>query len=154
MIEVATIKIAQRRVRKINVSDIPVAFLKPVALLCLPEKSQLIPECAAIACLEIARRVPPFRLKIRMRKKIARKFVPITWERSSIRYFLSRKKYPRERDADRSTLHAQSRLGSTERQCAPGKNLLKPSQRKSAKLPRSKLQRASENESSTQTTAC
>src|SRR6266404_1537067 len=109
--------------REIEIFYVPGRCLCGIAAHGLPKKGQFESEAVAIARFQISRVVPPLRLKFRVIKMVARKFIVVTRQSRAVlrRGRLKRKHHGDE--ARQPTLHAQPQWDSAAPPLAPGTSL-------------------------------
>jgi hypothetical protein len=97
MVKLASIKIAQREMRQVEILHFPSAGLCGIAAYSLAEESQFESETVAVRGFDISGVVPPFGLKIRMIEMVAWKFVVVPRQGGAV---LRRKRLQEEKRGD------------------------------------------------------
>src|ERR1700693_3057222 len=120
VVKLATVQIAQRQMREIDIFHVPGRCFCEIAAYGLPEKCQFESEVAPIVRFQISRVVPPLRLKFRVIEVVTREFIVVTRQGRAI---LRRRRMERKHHGDEARkpiLHAQPQWDSASPPLAPG----------------------------------
>ncbi len=115
VVEALPIEIAQRKMRKIEIADIPNGGLRRIAIHRLAEKRELESKAMTAGGFEIAGVIPPLGLKIRMAEMIARKFEMVAGQCGTVLRGERRLRQKSYQKTGKPTPHESPRADSTAR---------------------------------------